>query len=186
MPALRHYWVPASGGRGWEFVEARKVPGRGWELRRPGKFGARVVVGVPVPGEDWVEIEMPQRAPKPPLVQAKAGPGQDAADVGPAKPRPRAVRVVVEGETAAEAKPRAVPERPARAAGARHTKPVPKLSRQLMDLMAQAQRDEPAPAGKAKCPKCGVILTPMKVRKVRTHDDPLKGARCEASGQKLA
>lgn len=186
MPTVRHYWVPASGGRGWEFVEARKVAGRGWELRRPGKFGARIVPEVPVPGEDWVVVEPPQRAPKQPLVQAKVEPDQDLQGARPAKAKARAVRVVVKGEAAAEAKPRIVPERPTREAGARHTKPVPKLSRELMDLMTQAQLDEPAPAGKTKCPRCGVILEPMKVRKVRTHDDPLKGARCEASGQKLA
>ncbi len=174
MQTVRRFWVPSGDGRGWELVEARKAAAKGWELRRPGKFGARTVPEVPVPGEDWVEAEPPQRAPKPPAVQAKE----------PPKPKPAPVRVVVkDDETAAEQRPRTAPERPDRKAGARHTKPVPKLSRELMDLMKQTQLDQPAPPGKAKCPRCGAIVEPMKVRKVRTHDDPLTGQRCIGSGQ---
>lgn len=173
MATLRRFWVPSSDGRGWEVVEARKVA-KGWEVRRPGKFGARAVADVPVPGEDWVEAMPPARGPKPPIVRAVAA---------PAKPKP--VRVVVTQDAAAEAKPRTAPERPDRKAGARHNKPVPKLSRELLDLLAQEQRDQKAPAGKTKCPRCGVILAPMKIRKVRTHDNPLSGTRCEASGDRL-
>ncbi len=66
--------------------------------------------------------------------------------------------------------------------GARHTKPVPKLSREILDLLAQEQRDRPVPKGMTKCPSCGAIIAPMKVCKVRTRDNPLTGARCEASG----
>lgn len=175
MQTVRRFWVPTADGRGWDLVEARKAA-KGWELRRPGKFGARAVSEVPVPGEDWVEAEPPGRAPKPPVVRAKAA----------EPPKPAPVRVVVQGGAAAEAKPRTAPERPDRTAGARHTKPVPKLSRELMDLMRQAQLDQPAPPGMAKCPRCGAILEAMKVRKVRTHDNPLTGARCEASGEKLS
>lgn len=171
MATLRWFWVPTADLRGWELVEARKVV-KGWELRRPGKFGARTVSEVPVPGNDWVELEAPTRVPKPPVIQA-------VKPAAKAKP----VRVVVKGDAAAEVKARAVPERPDRKAGARHTKPVPKLSKELMDLMAQAQHDAPAPAGMAKCPRCGVAIVPMKIKKVRTHDNPLTGARCEASGQ---
>ena len=171
----RWYFVPAADGRGWDLVEATKAA-TGWEVRRPGRFGARALPKVPPEGEDWVEAEAPQRAPKRPVVQAKPAPA----------PKPAPVRVVVQGDAASEAKPRTVPERPARAAGARHTKPVPKLSRELIDLLAQEQRDAPAPKGLVKCPLCGVPVQPMKARKVRTHDDPVKGARCAASGQKLA
>lgn len=171
MAALRWFWVPSNDGRGWDVLEARRIP-KGWELRRPGKFGARTVAEVPVPGEDWVELSMPARTPRPPVVQA----------VQP-EPKTKPVRVVVKGGAAAEAKQRAAPERPDRKAGARHTKPVPKLSRELMDLLAEAQRDAPAPKGMTKCPRCGVAVAPMKIKKVRTHDNPLTGARCEASGQ---
>lgn len=170
---VRWFWVPSPDGQAWELLEARRSQ-RGWELRRPGKFGARVVADVPVPGEDWVEAAAPQRAPRPPVLRAKPV---------PAKPKP--VRIVVQGEAAAPAKPRVAPERPERKIGARHTKPVPKLSRELLDLLAQEQRDQPAPAGKTKCPRCGLAVVAMKVRKVRTHDNPLTGARCEASGTKL-
>lgn len=168
---MRWFWVPSRDGRGWDVVEARKVL-KGWELRRPGKFGARSVAEVPVPGEDWVELSTPGRVPKAPVVQAEKP-----------EPRPKPVRIVVKGEAAADVKLRAPPERPDRKTGARHTKPVPKLSRELMDLMAQAQQDAPAPKGMTKCPRCGVAVVPMKIKKVRTHDNPLTGARCEASGQ---
>lgn len=172
---VRWFWVPSADAPVWELVEARRGQ-RGWELRRPGKFGARLVPEVPIPGEDWVEVLAPQRVPRPPVVR----PAKAAA----AKAKP--VRLVVQGDSAAPAKPRVVPERPERKAGARHTKPVPKLSRELLDLLAQEQRDQPAPAGKTKCPRCGLPLVTMKVRKVRTHDNPLTGTRCEASGTKLA
>lgn len=176
MPAqVRWFFAPAANGA-WELFEARKRDG-GWDLRRPGKFGARTVPTVPPAGEDWVEAHAPPRAPKP-----RAAP----AEPEPVKAKAVPVRVVVKGEAAAEAKPRMVPERPARKPGARHTKPMPSLSRELLGLMADAQRDQPVPAGKAKCPLCGAIVEPMKVRKVRTHDNPLTGQRCPASGQSTA
>lgn len=184
MRPVRHYWVPASGGRGWDLVEARKAPERGWELRRPGKFGARTVPEVPIPGEDWVLAEPPARQPTAPVTPEEEAGTASKPKPGPAR-KSKPVRIAVKGDAAREVPPRVVPERPPRRPGARHTKPVPKLSRELMDLMAQAQLDQAAPPGKTKCPRCGVILEPMKVRKVRTHDDPLKGARCEASGQRL-
>lgn len=170
----RWFFVPSGDRRSWDLAEATKAA-KGWEVRRPGKFGARSLEKVPPPGEDWVEAEPPSRAPKAPLVQAKPRP----------PPRPAPVRVEVRGEAAHEAKPRAAPERPERKPGARHTKPVPRLSRELLDLLAQEQRDAPAPAGMLKCPLCGLAVAPMKARKVRTHDDPVKGERCAASGSRL-
>lgn len=186
----RWFFVPTRDRRGWDLVEAAKAA-KGWELRRPGKFGARSVDQVPVPGEDWVEADPPTRAPKAPVVSVKrpatAPPASDGApDAATPAPRKSPVRVVVKGSQAAQAKPRAAPERPDRKPGARHTKPVPKLSRELVDLLAQEQRDAPAPEGMVKCPLCGLALEPMKVRKVRTHDDPVQGQRCAASGQRLA
>lgn len=170
----RWFFVPTADGQAWDLVEATKAA-TGWQVKRPGRFGAQALPKVPPDGADWVEADAPGRKPKPPVVQPKPK--------APAKPAP--VRIEVKGDAASEAKPRAVPERPDRKPGARHTKPVPKLSRELIDLLAQEQRDAPAPAGMVKCPLCGLALEPMKVRKVRTHDDPVKGERCAASGQKL-
>lgn len=172
----RWFFVPAADGQGWDLVEATKAA-TGWLVKRPGRFGAQQVPKVPPEGSDWVEAEAPTRKPKPAVVQVKAKPE------APGKPAP--VRIVVRKDAASEAKPRAVPERPDRKPGARHTKPVPKLSRELLDLLAQEQRDAPAPKGMVKCPLCGLPVAPMKARKVRTHDDPVKGERCAASGTKL-
>ena len=63
------------------------------------------------------------------------------------------------------------------------SKAVARLSQDLERLLADAQLKQKAPKGMAKCPLCGAILEPTRNKKVRTHDNPVKGARCEASGQ---
>lgn len=61
------------------------------------------------------------------------------------------------------------------------SKDVVRLSEQLESLMREEQRRQKAPKGKVKCPLCGAILLPTRTKRVRTHDDPVGGARCEAS-----
>lgn len=61
------------------------------------------------------------------------------------------------------------------------SKAVARLSEDLERLLVEQQLKEKAPKGKAKCPKCGAILEPTRNKRVRTHDDPVKGVRCEAS-----
>ena len=65
-------------------------------------------------------------------------------------------------------------------------KAEPGLSHELEDLLLKEQRSQPVPAGKVQCPVCGVVLDPMKVKKVRTHDNPVTGSRCPASGRPWA
>ena len=62
------------------------------------------------------------------------------------------------------------------------SKDVVRLSEELERMLAAEQLAQKAPKGKAKCPLCGAILEPTRNRKVRTHDDPVKGRRCDASG----
>ena len=66
------------------------------------------------------------------------------------------------------------------------SKEVVRLSEELERMVRQEQLKQKAPKGKAKCPLCGAILEPTRNRRVRTHDDPVGGARCEASRQPLA
>jgi len=68
-------------------------------------------------------------------------------------------------------------------------KPVPTaktvdLSKQLLGLLADSQKKAPAPLGMVKCPVCGTPIAPTRNQRIRTHDDPLKVARCEGSGQR--
>ena len=65
------------------------------------------------------------------------------------------------------------------------SKDVVRLSEALEGMMREEQRKQKAPKGKAKCPLCGAILEPTRNKRVRTHDDPVGGARCEASKQPL-
>ena len=66
------------------------------------------------------------------------------------------------------------------------SKAVARLSEDLERLLVEAQMKEKAPPGKVKCPACGLALEPTRNKRVRTHDDPVGGARCEASKQPLA
>jgi hypothetical protein len=168
----RWFFVPSGDGHGWDLVEATKAE-TGWTVRRPGRFGAQQVPKVPPPDADWVEAEAPGRKPRV-GVRTKEPAGNADAQARKAAEAVAAARAVDP------------PPRPARKPAARHTKAVPRLSGELLDLLAKEQRDAPAPAGMVKCPLCGVAVAPMKARNVRTHDDPVKGGRCAASGQRLS
>lgn len=61
------------------------------------------------------------------------------------------------------------------------SKDVVRLSEDLERLLREEQRKGKVPAGMDKCPVCGIAVEPTRVAKVRTHDDPLTGARCEGS-----
>jgi hypothetical protein len=61
------------------------------------------------------------------------------------------------------------------------SKEVARLSADLEGLLREAQMREKAPNGMLKCPACGAILAPTRDRRLRTHDDPVKGVRCDAS-----
>lgn len=65
------------------------------------------------------------------------------------------------------------------------SKDVVRLSEELEKMMLAEQLRQKAPKGKAKCPLCGAILEPTRNHRVRTHDNPVGGARCEASKQPL-
>lgn len=73
---------------------------------------------------------------------------------------------------------------PARSKAAK--KDLARLSDELRGLMADAQRRQKVPKGLAQCPLCGVLVQPMKAKKVRTHHDPVQGERCPASGKPWA
>jgi len=60
---------------------------------------------------------------------------------------------------------------------------VAALSHKLQDLLREAQMRQKVPAGMAQCPLCGLLVQPMRIAKLRTHDDPLSGTRCAASGR---
>lgn len=66
------------------------------------------------------------------------------------------------------------------------SKDVVRLSEELERMMLAEQLKQKAPKGKTKCPLCGAILEPTRNKRVRTHDNPVGGARCEASKQPLA
>jgi hypothetical protein len=66
------------------------------------------------------------------------------------------------------------------------SKDIVRLSEELERLLRDEQLRQKAPKGKAKCPTCGAILEPTRNRRVRTHDDPVGGRRCDASGQPVA
>jgi len=169
----RVFFVPAKAG-GWDLVEATKGEAGGWEVRRPGRIGFDAYPDVPPPGEDWVEAHEPKRAPHvakptaPKPAPPAAKPSEPKARVLTRPPPPRS-------KAREEAEPKAMPR-----------KAVPGLSQELEDLLLREQRSQPVPAGKVQCPVCGVILDPMKAKKVRTHDNPITGARCVASGRPWA
>ena len=82
--------------------------------------------------------------------------------------------------------PKPTPPREKRPEKARAVAAAQKLSHELEDLLIQAQKSQPAPEGMAKCPLCGAVVAPTKTKKVRTHDNPLTGKRCEASNRPFA
>ena len=173
--ARRWFFVPSRGG-GWELVEATDGAD-GWEVRRPGRIGFDRFDAVPPPGADWVEAREPKRAPRLPASAPAAKPSAAApAPVQGAGTKPRTMtRPPPPKGKAHPAEPKALPR-----------KAVPNLSQELEDLLLKEQRSQAVPAGKVQCPLCGVILDPMRAKKVRTHDNPVTGTRCAASGRPWA
>jgi hypothetical protein len=171
-PTRRWFFAPSRDGAGWEIVEATKT-GAGWELRRPGRIQQETLPEVPPKGADWREARPPQRPPKAPAPAKPAAPPRSPPAAAPERPaRPPRVRVpVVKAPAEPERRPR--PPQP---------KAVPGLSRALEDLLQEEQMRQEAPAGMVKCPLCGLPLAPTRNRKVRTHDNPVRGERCPASG----
>jgi hypothetical protein len=175
-PERRFFFAPSRDGSGWDLVEATKGAD-GWEVRRPGRIAGETLAQVPPPDSDWVEAHAPKRGPKAPDVKAPSRPPSAkplSTHATPAsKPAPRTLT-----------RPAPKPRPPARKAVAPQA--IPSLSHELEDLMLQAQRGQPVPKGMAQCPLCGVIVAPMRAKKVRTHDNPVTGSRCPASGKPFA
>lgn len=180
-PTRRWFFVPTRDGAGWDLLEATKASG-GWELRRPGRIAQETVPEVPPKGADWKEVHLPQRepkVPKPATAPKAAGPRivDGSAPEGTGRPvRPARARVPTV-KTPAEPERKPKPAQP---------KAIPGLSKALEGLLAEEQLRQAAPAGMVKCPLCGLPLAPTKTRKVRTHDNPLTGGRCPASGTPAA
>jgi len=61
---------------------------------------------------------------------------------------------------------------------------VERLSKELKDMLREAQFAAKPPKGMTKCPRCGVALVPTRTGVLRVHDDPLTGSRCPASKSK--
>ena len=70
--------------------------------------------------------------------------------------------------------------RPRPTAGRPPSAKVKALSHRLKDLLAEDQMRSKVPKGMAKCPLCGGAVEPPKTKRIRVHDDPLRGARCDA------
>lgn len=184
-PTRRWFFVPSRDGAAWDLVEATRTKA-GWELRRPGRIAQETVPEVPPKGADWKEADAPQRAPKVPQApkppkpkgpRIVEPPAEGAAQASAARGRPsrptRARVPTVKAPAEPERKGKPTPPQP---------KAVPGLSKALEDLLQEEQLRQAAPAGMVKCPQCGLPLAPTRNRKVRTHDNPLTGARCPASG----
>jgi hypothetical protein len=164
----RYFFAPADGdGDAWVLVEALRTR-EGWEVRQAAKLGMRLLPAVPPPGGDWVEARPPARKPRRPKPAPAAKP---APAPRPGKP------------PAPPARKRAAPAPPRPAVA---SEKLPGLSQELGALMAEEQKRRKAPEGMVKCPACGLALQPTRNKRVRTHDDPLKGTRCEASNRPWA
>ena len=170
--AKRYFFVPSSDGDAWELAEAT-FRRRAWEVAYPGAAHPDRFDALPPPKADWVELVPPGRGPKAPW-PPKVGLGSPLTHDVP-KPKPVAR---VEAPPPPAPKPKGKPAPPKKA--------IPGLSKDLAELLREQQLAEKAPEGMVKCPLCGAIIAPTKTKKVRTHDDPLKGARCEASNQPWA
>jgi hypothetical protein len=170
--ARRYFFTPSDDGAGWVLVEALRTR-EGWEVRQAAKLGMRLLPEVPPRGGDWVEARPPSRAPrkpKPPAAAKAAPPAKPAKAGKPAKPAP----APKPRPSAPRAKPAVPPEK------------MPGLSQELGALLAEEQKRAKAPEGMVKCPQCGLPLAPTRNKRVRTHDDPVKGARCDASNRPWA
>jgi len=172
--ARRYFFIPSSDGAAWELAEAT-FRRRAWEVAYPGQRDRDRFDALPPPKADWVEMVPPGRGPKAPWP-----PRVDFLALGEKEPE-RAPKAVVVPVSPPEDKPKAKP-----GTRAPPKKAVPGLSKELHALLAEQQRTQKVPDGMAQCPLCGTIVAPTKTKKVRTHDDPLKGARCAASNRPLA
>lgn len=171
--AKRYFFVPDRDGSGWELAEAT-FRRRAWEVAYPGAVHPDRFDALPPPKADWVELVPPGRVPK--------APWPPKVELGrPVEPRKPIVKV--EAPPPPPPKPAATAKAAAPAAS---KKAVPGLSKDLAELLREQQLAEKAPEGMAKCPLCGAIIAPTRTKKVRTHDDPLKGARCAASNRPWA
>ena len=97
---------------------------------------------------------------------------------------------MVTKRAAKAAKPTAKPASPVKSAKpgvvkVGPSKDIVRLSEELEKLMLDEQMRQRVPKGMAKCPACGAIIAPTRNKKVRTHDNPVGGRRCEASGQPM-
>lgn len=170
----RYFFTPSADGTAWEMTEARRTP-EGWEVRQAGVLGMRVLPNVPPPGADWLEARPPSRPPRLPKPEKAKSEGAKAEPAAKVVPKPKA----------RPAKP-ALAAKPKRAAPAVDAAQLPDLSRELEGLMLDEQKRAKAPEGMVKCPLCGLVIQPTRTKKVRTHDNPVKGSRCEASNRPWA
>jgi hypothetical protein len=167
--ARRYFFVPSTDGAQWELAEAT-YRRRAWDVAYPGQVHRDRFDDLPPPRADWVEMVPPGRAPK--------GPWPPKLDLAqPPEPASKPRTLVAPPSPPKPAKPKA-PAVPRKA--------IPGMSKDLAALMREQQFAQEAPAGMVKCPLCGAPVEPTKTKKVRTHDDPLKGARCEASNRPVA
>jgi hypothetical protein len=172
----RYFFTPSDDGSAWVLVEALRTR-EGWEVRQAAKLGMRLLPAVPPRGGDWVEAKPPTRKPRLPEPAPSPARASKPAKAEPAKP---------------VARPAAKPPKPAattKRAPARPAVPpekLPGLSQELGALLADEQKKQKVPEGMVKCPVCGLALEPTRNKRVRTHDDPLKAARCEASNRPWA
>jgi hypothetical protein len=99
--------------------------------------------------------------------------------------KPASALGALAGDSSAKARVRisAAPKPPATAAKVGPSKSVAALSEDLGKVLRDEQMRQAAPEGMEKCPLCGAIVEATRTKKVRTHDDPLTGMRCEGSGK---
>ncbi|HUR25745.1 MAG TPA: hypothetical protein VM327_07015 [Candidatus Thermoplasmatota archaeon] len=187
----RYFFTPSDDGAAWVLVEALQTR-EGWEVRQAAKLGMRLLADVPPKDGDWVEAKPPSRKPRLPKPPASAGATpRPATDSTKTAEKTRAVNSAKSVATSAR-KPAKSSVAKAAAATRPVTKParpavppekLPGLSLELGALLADEQKRQKAPEGMVKCPACGLALQPTRNKRVRTHDDPLKASRCEASNK---
>lgn len=186
--ARRYFFIPSPDGARWELAEATYRRGA-WDVAYPAQAAKDRFEALPPPKADWVEMVPPGRAPrrpwppKPDLLRLAEAHGDDGGPEAPEAAEPASGPADKE-EAEEPPKPKAKATKAGRRKPAVPKKAIPNLSKELEGLMAEELRSQEVPEGKVQCPACGLILEPTRNKRVRTHDDPLKGARCGASGRK--